>query len=849
MEILVDIIYLLTQGHVLSERESGNLFFGVTKLLNTSNEALRRTVFLFLRHFAIDPNTGFILIGPLSTFIQSEDKMLKTNAFKIISKLIDPSTKVGIDQYIKVGISNTRMPADVTSSSVLCAYELTLKGGQIAKSWIAEINERLNNSLDQPNLVAYHTLLLLKELKSTDKIYLIKTFSAICNNIKGQFASCQLIRFIGEVLMKFDIDDKKQLNTLHSYLETCCSKSNFDSVILESSRAILKIPNPKESMVKMALDNLKQLLLNYKKVIVYGTLKTLDEIATKYSSIAIDVFLDLEKILENVSNNLSFKALALSIFLKISKNLSENRLERMLKTITEQYALFKEDFKREIVLISISNYQADSAKYKTYFSFFTSLLKLPASEPTKLEIVEAITWFVKNVDCYKRQALVTLAEYIEDCTSESIKSKILLVIGNQSKGMSNLNQLVRHIYNRVIIEGPIVRSAAISALGEIANHNENLKDKIILLIKNCLSDSDNEVRERAYFYFKALSDNKEEEIRRYIFPENQLTFSEDLLRKAEIIQSIIASKKQDLISSSNINKDINDMLKNPDIVNKIEIKAAVKTSSIIGSTNLSTAKSDKASIPSTTQSNVDVDPEFLKTSFFKQHNYPKIVTASQKLTEDSAEYKVAYRKYIYLDSVILAFSIENTVEESMLKNISLNITKTDKNDFNLSKSEIIAIEALKFGEVKTLFMRLTPNTSQKYAYTMFSLVLHYDVQELDAKGNPHGASYKDNHVIYKKIDIKFSDYMTPHTKINEGNFASEWNTSTESESFNAYDNKLKLPYSSIKKAGQEISKLIGLQPFENLNNLDKSASKFKFTYAYESIYGTSVRDLYNRFRL
>lgn len=842
MEILVDIIYLLTQGHVLSDRESGSLFFGVTKLLNTSNEALRRTVFLFLRHFSIDPNTGFILIGPLSTFIQSEDKMLKTNAFKIISKLIDPSTKVGIDQYIKVGISNTRMTADVTSSSVLCAYELTLKGGQIAKAWIAEINERLNNSLDQPNLVAYHTLLLLKELKSTDKIYLIKTFSAICNNIKGQFASCQLIRFICEVLMKFDIDDKKQLNTLHSYLETCCSKSSFDSVILESSRAILKIPNPKESMVKMALDNLKQLLLNYKKVIVYGTLKTLDEIAAKYSSIAIDVFLDLEKILENSNNNLSFKALALSIFLKISKNLSENRLDRMLKTITEQYALFKEDFKREIVLISVSNYQADSAKYKTYFSFFTSLLKLSASETTKLEIVEAITWFVKNVDVYKRQALVTLAEYVEDCPSESIKSKILLVIGNQSKGMNNLNQLVRHIYNRVIIEGPIVRSAAISALGEIANHNDSLKEKIIILIKNCLSDSDNEVRERAYFYYKALNDNKEEEIKKYIFPTNQLTFSEDLLRKAEILQSIIASKKQDLMGSSNINKDINELIQNPDIVNKIEIKAATKPSSIIGPSSLSSAKAEKVATPATSsQSNPDVDPEYLKTSFFKQQNYPKFVTSSQKLTEDSAEYKVAYKKYIYLDSVILAFSIENTVEESMLKNVSLSITKTDQNDFNLSKSEIIGIDSLKFGETKTLFMKLTPNTSQKYAYTLFTLVLNYDVQELDAKGNPHGAAYKDNHLIYKKIDIKFSDYMTSHSKINESNFTTEWNTSSsESESFNSYDKKLKLPYSSIKKAGQEISKLIGLQPFENLNTLDKSATKFKFTYAYESIYGTTV---------
>lgn len=551
--MLVDILYLINQGNVFTQREQENIFFSVTKLLNSQNEGLKRSIFLFLNHWTVDPNTGFILTGPLGTFIQGNNNMLKVNAFKLLGKVVDVSSMSMLERFIKTGISSKQL--DVSSASTLCTLDITLKGNSVAKSWIGEINDRLNSVLADSNLLAFHTLLLLREIKSTDKLYLLKTYINLCNNIKSQFANCQLIRYISELLVKGEIEDKKHYTQLLNYLENCCSKHNNDSIILEAVRAILKIPNCKNESINSALVSLKQLLNSFKKSVSYGALKTLDEVATKYSYIiALDIFLDLEKILETPSNNISFKALSLSIFLKVSKSLSEHRLERMLKTITEQYALFKEDFKKEIVFICRNISQTNPSKYKIYFNFFLNLLKQETHENTKIEIINSIYWFITNVEEYRKEGLLALAEYIEDCKYESIKTKILIILGNESANVSVINQIVRCVYNRIILETPVIRAAAVSALGIIArnvdisvnseddvnnkkenednneenndikdvdntntnstenarikrrNANKDIKKKIVKLIKNCINDSDHEIRERALYYYKALSD-------------------------------------------------------------------------------------------------------------------------------------------------------------------------------------------------------------------------------------------------------------------------------------------------------------------------------------------------------
>jgi len=60
---------------------------------------------------------------------------------------------------------------------------------------------------------------------------------------------------------------------------------------------------------------------------------------------------------------------------------------------------------------------------------------------------------------------------------------------------------IRFIYNRINLEKAVIRAAAVTALASFAFQVESLHESIKLLIKKCLNDSDDEVRERAYFYY------------------------------------------------------------------------------------------------------------------------------------------------------------------------------------------------------------------------------------------------------------------------------------------------------------------------------------------------------------
>ena len=95
---------------------------------------------------------------------------------------------------------------------------MSLKGSNVAKQWISEIDQKLSSSLSQTNLLTFHTLILLHEIKENDRLYLMKTYLNLCQGgIKSQFATCQLIRYIVDILKKGEIEDSKTLSVIIFY--------------------------------------------------------------------------------------------------------------------------------------------------------------------------------------------------------------------------------------------------------------------------------------------------------------------------------------------------------------------------------------------------------------------------------------------------------------------------------------------------------------------------------------------------------------------------------------------------------------------------------------------------------
>lgn len=62
----------------------------------------------------------------------------------------------------------------------------------------------------------------------------------------------------------------------------------------------------------------------------------------------------------------------------------------------------------------------------------------------------------------------------------------------------------------------LVCSAAVSSLGKFGAHADELLPSILVLLRRCLLDSDDEVRDRATYYIKVLEQNQKALCSQYI---------------------------------------------------------------------------------------------------------------------------------------------------------------------------------------------------------------------------------------------------------------------------------------------------------------------------------------------
>lgn len=835
INILVNLIYLLNQGETFSDQEKENLFFSVSKLLHSANYSLRRLIFLFVKHLNWWQNS-FILTGSLITEInKSEENVLKPNCFRLLGQIIDMSSVSVVERLLKVAISNQN--ADIASSAMICTLFMVFKGFNVAKSWISEISDKLTTSIGQENLLTFHTLLLLKQIKENDKLFLIKIYSKLGDNSssKSQFARCQLIRYISEIMRKEELEPNV-VNNFNSFLER--SIYNYEeSIKIEACRAILTSKKTKQSLQNNAMSTICDLISSAKKVVKFAALKTLDQFIAKYATVlAMDIFIELEKIIEDNLMNSSIKAIALSIFLKISKGLSNDRLEKMFRSFIEQYPTFKEDFKKEVVVISKGISRENTSKNKLYYSFFCSLFKLEASSSTKLEILDALIWFIYNDKQLKVQTIFFLAEFITDCQYEAVKVRILNLLGKECQSATSPGKLIRYIANQINLESPMVRASAISALGEIAFKEPKQRQTILKYISRSFNDNDNEVRERAYFCYKALQDldvpaeesETKPKISNVIFPESNKNFKLNDLN-IDIIQNVLKFEKEYLLKSDNISQELCNILQNTEKISEIIKQTQEKEQASTKETKAHKGEAKKA-----IESDSGVEGDYKKTMFSKIYGNPKNITEYKQLTNSTAEYPTSYRKIVHDKIVVIDFVVKNSIELQQLNKVTIDIEDLKSSGFDFDKTEIIEIEKLGTNESGHLYLKLLKNDDDGLSVCSFNIVLKFDLQELDVKGNPHGIAVKETYKIDKTVEISYADYYKKNSKVTINNFVEIWKNA-EKSNYTRQEEKISMQASSIKEAAKNFTQIIGLSPVNDIDNVDSSAKKFEFVYAYISI--------------
>lgn len=98
IKILVNLIYLLNQGEPFSDDEGTQLFFAITKLLQSEDAALRRAVYVYVKEMRKHPSI-YIVTSSLLKDIHHRNPNFRRNSLRTIPLIVDASSLTQIERY------------------------------------------------------------------------------------------------------------------------------------------------------------------------------------------------------------------------------------------------------------------------------------------------------------------------------------------------------------------------------------------------------------------------------------------------------------------------------------------------------------------------------------------------------------------------------------------------------------------------------------------------------------------------------------------------------------------------------------------------------------------------------
>ena len=274
---------------------------------------------------------------------------------------------------------------------------------------------------------------------------------------------------------------------------------------------------------------------------------------------------------------------------------------------------------------------------------------------------------------------------------------------------SNPARYIRFIYNRVLLELPSVRSAAVSCLAKCAVDQVSLKNDIQMLVGRSINDVDDEVRDRATIY-NCLMDNfipNETEQKNDITQPNDDNDDDDDGDDDEVKENVLSPEytvPNDMINIINVDK--------PDFgIKQLEISLLDYIASNDGQDNgyeneftKELIKEEKIrdldehmpkdskkkpqgiwgnEMPEVLEPDLDSQYIELLTSLKKnKKNIPELgkqLTKSniELLTEEEAEYQVEVVKRVYKKYIVLQFQISTSLPKQIIKDVYVKISYDD----------------------------------------------------------------------------------------------------------------------------------------------------------------------------
>ncbi|CAN7048286.1 hypothetical protein IGI04_025642 [Brassica rapa subsp. trilocularis] len=785
-QVITKLLYLLNQGESFTKVEATEVFFSVTKLFQSKDTGLRRMVYLIIKELSPGSDEVIIVTSSLMKDMNSKIDMYRANAIRVLCRIIDGTLLTQIERYLKQAIVD-KNPV-VSSAALVSGLHMLKSNPEIVKRWSNEVQEAVQS---RAALVQFHALALLHQIRQNDRLAVSKLVGSLTKGaVRSPLAQCLLIRYTSQIIRDMGNHSQSGERPFYDFLESCL-RHKAEMVILEAARAITELDGVSSRELTPAITVLQLFLSSPKPVLRFAAVRTLNKVAMTHPMAVTNCNIDMESLISD--QNRSIATLAITTLLKTG---NESSVERLMKQITNFMSDIADEFKIVVVEAIRSLCVKFPLKYRSLMNFLSNILREEGGFEYKRAIVDSIVTIIRDIPDAKENGLLHLCEFIEDCEFTYLSTQILHFLGIEGPNTSDPSKYIRYIYNRVHLENATVRAAAVCTLAKFGFMVEALKPRITVLLKRCIYDSDDEVRDRATLFLSILGNDDglvetDNDSREFLFGslEAPLVNMETSLKNYE--------PSEEAFDVDSVPKEV----KSQPLAEK---KAKGKKPTGLGAP------------PPAPVSGFDAY-ERLLSSIPEFATFGKLFKSSSpvELTEAETEYSVNVVKHIFESHVVFQYNCTNTVPEQLLERVNVIVDASEAEEFSELSSK--PLNSLPYDSPGQAFVAFEKPEGVP-AVGKFSNTLTFVVKEVDPNtGEAEEDGVEDEYQL-EDLEVVPADYMV---NVGVSNFRNAWeNMDPENELVDEYGLG---PRESLGEAVKAVTDVVGMQSCEGTETVASNA--------------------------
>ncbi|XP_048430267.1 LOW QUALITY PROTEIN: coatomer subunit gamma [Pyrus x bretschneideri] len=775
-QVITKLLYLLNQGESFTKVEATEVFFSVTKLFQSRDIGLRRMVYLIIKELSPSADEVIIVTSSLMKDMNSKTDMYRANAIRVLCRITDGTLLTQIERYLKQAIVD-KNPV-VASAALVSGIHLLQTNPEIVKRWSNEVQDAVQS---RAALVQFHAVALLHQIRQNDRLAVSKLVTSLTRGtVRSPLAQCLLIRYTSQVIRESG-NVQTGDRPFYDYLEGCL-RHKAEMVIFEAARAITELHGVTPRELTPAITVLQLFLSSSKPVLRFAAVRTLNKVAMTHPVPVTNCNIDMESLISD--QNRSIATLAITTLLKTG---NESSVDRLMKQITNFMSDIADEFKIVVVEAIRSLCLKFPLKFRALMNFLSNILREEGGFEYKKAIVDSIVILIRDIPDAKESGLLHLCEFIEDCEFTYLSTQILHFLGIEGPKTSDPSKYIRYIYNRVHLENATVRASAVSTLAKFGALVDSLKPRVFILLRRCLFDSDDEVRDRATLYLNTLGGDgsvveTDNDVKDFLFGSLDVP----LVNLETSLKNYEASEEPFDIKS--VPKEV----KSQPLAEK---KAQSKKPTGLGAP------------PTGPASTVDAY-ETLLSSIPEFSNFGKLFKSSApvELTEPETEYAVNVVKHIFDSHVVFQYNCTNTIPEQLLEDVIVVVDASEAEEFSEVASR--SLGSLPYDTPGQTFLAFEKPEGVP-AVGKFTNLLRFIVKEVDpTTGEAEEDGVEDEYQL-EDLEVVAADYIL---KVPVFNFKNAWESM--GADFERVDEYGLGPRENLTEAVNAVISLLGMQPCE-----------------------------------